>query len=239
MFSGEVEWTTCTFRGARREDPDAESGIRCDRRAVATPCCSSAFGCSARSSTRLRMISEYALAATGPCRWRSWPGHQLLRAGLALRREFGRVAPGWLAFLSPRPGSGSRVAVRHPERPDAQRRWCAGDPRHARRALLVTVSLGRNPDWRPFAASIVLAHLTWIARVCWSRLCPARLVVHATYGSLPSQAPPALPHGSSGWSVGPTGSWLSWTAPGSRWWPRMRSACNPPVAAPHCKLIQR
>lgn len=64
-------------------------------------------------------------------------------------------------------------------------------------ALLVSVSLGRNPDWAPARRRLlVLAHLAWITRILlvgtfvllvWSFM--------ATYGSLPSQAPPALPHG--------------------------------------------
>lgn len=64
-------------------------------------------------------------------------------------------------------------------------------------AMLVTVSLGHNDDWASARRRLlVLAHLTWISRILL--VVTFVLLVSsfmATYGSLPNQAPAALPHG--------------------------------------------
>jgi hypothetical protein len=63
-------------------------------------------------------------------------------------------------------------------------------------AVLVSVSLGRNPSWSSGRLLLALAHLTWIIVVV---LVASFVLLVATFlevnGSLPSQAPPALPHG--------------------------------------------
>jgi hypothetical protein len=64
-------------------------------------------------------------------------------------------------------------------------------------ALLITRSLGRNPAWSPVRRLlVVLANLTWISVVLFAA---AFVLLTATFiqvdGSLPAQAPQALPHG--------------------------------------------
>ena len=64
-------------------------------------------------------------------------------------------------------------------------------------AVLVSVSLGRNPLWSPVRRRLlVMAHLTWISVIVWlaSFVLLVATFIHAN-GSLPAQAPPALPHG--------------------------------------------
>jgi uncharacterized protein DUF998 len=64
-------------------------------------------------------------------------------------------------------------------------------------AMLVTRSLGRNPGWaRVRRPLLVLANLTWISVILFAA---AFVLLTATFiqvdGSLPAQAPQALPHG--------------------------------------------
>jgi hypothetical membrane protein len=64
-------------------------------------------------------------------------------------------------------------------------------------AMLVSVSLGRVPEWRPFERQLlVLANLTWISLVLFvaTFVLLVVTVIHVL-GGLPAQAPPALPHG--------------------------------------------
>jgi Protein of unknown function (DUF998) len=64
-------------------------------------------------------------------------------------------------------------------------------------AVLVSVSLGRNPSWSPLRRRLLMmAHLTWISVIVWvvSFVLLITTFVHVN-GSLPAQAPPALPHG--------------------------------------------
>jgi hypothetical protein len=64
-------------------------------------------------------------------------------------------------------------------------------------AMLITVSIGRNPEWSPVRRYLlVLANLTWTSVILFVA---AFVLLIATFiqvnGALPAQAPPALPHG--------------------------------------------
>lgn len=148
-----------------------------------------------------RMISEYALGGYGwvlSMTFLAW-GIGSCALTLAIRSRVrtrgGRVG---LAFLVVA-GLGQALASVFDVRNDLMHNLAGalGILGMPIAALLLTVSLGRNPDWAPVRRPLLLlAHLTWITRILlvgtfvllvWSFM--------ATYGSLPSQAPPTLPYG--------------------------------------------
>jgi hypothetical protein len=148
-----------------------------------------------------RMISEYAL---GGYRWglsTTFLASGISSCSLALairsrvRTRAGRVGVAFLVVA----GLGQAMASVFDIRNDAMHSLAGalGILGMPVAAVLVTVSLVRNPDWTPVRRRLlVLAHLVWISRILlvgtlgllvWSFM--------ATYNSLPSQAPPTLPHG--------------------------------------------
>ncbi len=148
-----------------------------------------------------RMISEYALGGYGWVLSMTFLAWGISSCALALairsrvRTRGGRVGLAFLVIAS----LGQALASVFDVRNDLMHNLAGalGILGMPVAALLVTVSLVRNPDWAPVRRRLlVLAHLTWITRILlvgtfvllvWSFM--------ATYGSLPSQAPPELPHG--------------------------------------------
>jgi hypothetical protein len=203
MFSGEVEMDNVPVsRGAAARIPMRSQAYVAIVAAVATPLLLVCLRLlSPEFDPSYRMISEYALGSYGwllSMTFLAW-GISSCALALALRSRVrtrgGRVG---LAFLVAA-GLGQALASVFDIRNDLMHNLAGalGILGMPVAALLVTVSLGRNPDWAPVRRRLLLlAHLTWIARI----LLVATFVLlvwsfMATYGSLPSQAPPALPHG--------------------------------------------
>lgn len=148
-----------------------------------------------------RMISEYALGGYGwllSVTFLAWGVSSCalaLAIGSRVRTRGGRVG---LAFLVVA-GVGQAMASVFDIRNDLMHNLAGalGILGMPVAALLVTVSVGRHPDWAPVRRRLlVLAHLIWISRI----LLVGTFVLlvssfMATYGSLPNQAPASLPHG--------------------------------------------
>jgi hypothetical protein len=148
-----------------------------------------------------RMISEYALGGYGWVLSMTFLAWGISSCSLALairsrvRTRGGRVGVAFLVVA----GLGQAMASVFDIRNDTMHSLAGalGILGMPVAAVLVTVSLIRDPDWTPVRQRLlVLAHLVWISRILlvgtlgllvWSFM--------ANYGSLPSQAPPALPHG--------------------------------------------
>jgi hypothetical protein len=148
-----------------------------------------------------RMISEYALGSFGWVLSLMFLGWGLSSCALAyairseVRTRGGRVGVVFLVVA----GLGQALASVFDIRFDVMHSVAGamgilGLPAGA---VLVSLSLQRNPAWSPVRILLlVLAHLTWISRallIVTFILLAASFM--ATYGALPDQAPPTLPDG--------------------------------------------
>lgn len=148
-----------------------------------------------------RLMSEYALGSYGwvlSLTFLAW-GVSSCALALAVRSQVrtrgGRIGVAFLVVA----GLGQALAALFDIRHDVMHNLAGtmGILGLPVAAVLVSVSLGRSPSWSPVHRRLlVLAHLTWISVIVWvaSFVLLVATFIH-TSGSLPGQAPPALPHG--------------------------------------------
>jgi Protein of unknown function (DUF998) len=195
---------TDTTRSSRREPTDltVPAARLALAAAVATPVLLAGLGfLSPELDPSYRMVSEYAFGRYG---WvlsltflawgiSSWALAFAIRP--RIRTRGGRVG---LAFLVVA-GLGAALASVFDVRHDLMHNLAGamGILGLPVAAILITASLGRNPEWsQAKRVLLVLANLTWISVVL---LVAAFALMTASfvhvYGSLPAQAPPTLPAG--------------------------------------------
>ena len=148
-----------------------------------------------------RLMSEYALGSYGwvlSLTFLTW-GVSSCALALAVRSQVrtrgGRIGVAFLVVA----GFGQALAALFDIRHDVMHNLAGtmGILGLPVAAVLVSVSLGRSPSWSPVRRRLlVMARLTWISVIVWvaSFVLLVATFIHMS-GSLPAQAPPALPHG--------------------------------------------